>query len=79
MSDRNQRSRSGDVEEIHLTDEQIEALFWLPVIDTGEHAIRRRTIDELIALGVITRNSHGLELTERGRRIYLRLLKEKEA
>jgi hypothetical protein len=79
MSDRPQPDRPGDDEEIQLTDEQIVALFWLPEIDSGKHAIRPETIDELLALGVIAHNGDALELTERGRQLVFRLLKDKEA
>jgi len=79
MSGRPQPDRPGDDVEIQLTDEQIVALFWLPEVDSGKHAIRRETIDELLALGVLARNSHALELTERGRHLLFRLLKDKEA
>jgi hypothetical protein len=79
MSDRLQPDRHDDDEEIQLTDEQIVALFWLPEMDSGKHAIRPETIDELVALGVIARNGHTLELTERGRHLIPRLLKDKEA
>jgi hypothetical protein len=70
--------RPGGDGEIQLTDEQIAALFWLPAVDSGEHVIRPETLDELLAMGILARNSDALELTNRGRQIYLRLLKENE-
>lgn len=75
-----QPADDGLAEEPTLTDEQIAALFWLPVIESCKETVTDETISKLITLGVIARNAHGRpELTPLGKVIYVRLMRDKEA
>ncbi len=75
MAQRRQQGSCGDEGQVPLSEEEIDVLFFLPLIDSGEKTVSETTLNQLLTRGFVCRNETGqLELTPTGQATYLRLV-----